>query len=515
MKRIYYNKVYVVAACLVPCLAAILLAVKLRTGERTERTEALETALKDARKKAEEAVVVRSISKQMEEIAYQQKELSDRQRRNAELQAEENYLMKLRVEEEWKRAVAAQEEAERAYRLADSQKELAEERQKQSEHAKRVADTLAYLTLGRSLGSTATTQYRAGNRETASLLAYSAWTFVKRYGGDCFTPSVYGALTLASGQPSVWQRHKGGTSGIVWKDENTFYTAGRYGEVLEWTADGNGGYDTKTLLSDPQRDFRDLSLAADGTLYALSYSGEVVAFPGDRVEIHGTGEKKCLKILLSGGRLWLLASDGRLRSADGAHCLPLDSISCVAVYGSCLLAGLKNGDLVQVGCNGQEIRTIGNYHRAAVTAIATDRTTGMTAWGYADGIILLAGSDGKRLKRLVGHRSAISGLAFSSNRLCSCSNDRTLRLWNLDGERAESVTALESGAWLLALALSPDGKTALVGDADGRLYRLSVSPDNMAAGIRKSLDRELTRQEWDYYIGKGIPYETYTDNQKH
>ena len=47
------------------------------------------------------------------------------------------------------RARAAQLEAEKAYRMADEQKNLAMERQLQAEQSKRVADTLAFLALGR------------------------------------------------------------------------------------------------------------------------------------------------------------------------------------------------------------------------------------------------------------------------------------------------------------------------------------------------------------------------------
>ena len=169
------------------------------------RLEYLEELMRDAQQREEKAVVVRRVSKQMEEIAYQQKEISDRQREQAEQQAEENYRMKLRVEEEWKKAVVARQEALEAYQLADRQKALAEERQYQAEYAKRVADTLTYLTLGRSLGSLSITQHQTGNYEIASLLAYSAWSFVGRYQGDVFLPSVFNSLSLSAGQTFLWQ----------------------------------------------------------------------------------------------------------------------------------------------------------------------------------------------------------------------------------------------------------------------------------------------------------------------
>ena len=140
----------------VPSCIACMLVIGLFYVEHSylAKIDYLECLLKEAKQREAKAVVVRHVSKQMEEIAYQQKEISDKQRKEAELQASENFRMKLRVEEEWKKAVTAQQEALAAYRLADKQKALAEERQYQAEYAKRVADTLTYLTLGRSLGYT-------------------------------------------------------------------------------------------------------------------------------------------------------------------------------------------------------------------------------------------------------------------------------------------------------------------------------------------------------------------------
>lgn len=107
------------------------------------------------------------------------------------------------------KAFTAQWEAEKAYRLADEQKNLAMERQLQAEQSKRVADTLAFLALGRSLGTLSVTQYRSGNMELASLLAYTSWQFTKHYDGDVYHPAVFNALSLSCRQDQLWFRHKG------------------------------------------------------------------------------------------------------------------------------------------------------------------------------------------------------------------------------------------------------------------------------------------------------------------
>lgn len=492
-------------------LAGVALWYMLRTVQPGRNESMLENRLEEARKRAEEAVLIRSVSKQMEEIAYQQKELSDRQRVRAERQAQENYRMKLRVEEEWKRAVAAQQEAENAYKLAESQRRLAEERRLQAEMAKREADTLAYLTLGRSLGSTALTQYRAGNTETAMLLAYSSWMFVKRYGGDTYQPPVFQSLSLVSGQPTAWQRHKAGVSSITWDRtrKNRFYTTGRYGEVLAWeiTADG---YVTETLYASPEEDFRRAYMDAGNILHVLGFMGRITAFRDNPV-VHDTGKRRCTGVWPVETTLWLLTQDGHLYNSEDAKTPCAYGVTCMAGGGTAIFAGCENGDLLRAGSTARQPERIGNLHSSSVTAVASDTEAGLVAWGYEDGTLVLTDLNGTYLKRLVGHRSAITGIVIHRGRLYSCSRDHTLRIWNLLEERTEPVTALEGNGWLLCLALSPDGRQLLAGDSNGWLYSLSISTDDMAADIRKQLPRNFTPHEWERYMGEGVPYETFMD----
>lgn len=501
------------------CFAGVLATgLVLRESDIRKSVSKLEIQLEEARKREEKAVIVRSVSKQMEEIAYQQKSISDRQRKEAEVQAEENFRMKLRVEKEWKRAVKAQEEAVKAYRLADRQKALAEERQLQAEYAKRVADTLTYLTLGRSLGSLSITQYNAGNYEVASLLAYSSWNFVKRYHGDTFLPSVFNALSLSSGQPSVWQKHRGGITSIVVPDGDNgteLYTVSKYGEIVTWKKDLSGIYQPEVLLSDSQYDFR-AACADANKLYALSYDGRVLSVSKEKsVHVFTTESKGYTGMLLWDDQPLLLSAAGNIFYMEGKKRFSnLADVTCIANNTHRLFAGCKSGDIFLIDAAGNS-KILGNYYRVAVTALCHHPERELLAVGYADGTLLIIGVNGNTIQRLVAHRAAISGICILEDKLYSCSYDRTLRLWNLTTERQEAVTVLESSSWLQAMASSFDGTVLFGGDGNGAFYQMSVSPDNMATQIRNKLSRNFTPEEWAYYMGSQIPFETYAPELTH
>lgn len=482
----------------------------------------LENLLKEAQQREEKAVVVLHVSKQMEEIAYQQKEISDKQRKEAELQAAENFRMKLRVEEEWKKAVKAQQEALAAYRFADKQKALAEARLHQAEYAKSVADTLAYLALGRSLGSLSITQYKTGNYETAVLLAYSAWNFVERYRGDTFLPAVFNALSLCAGQSFVWHNHKGGITSIIFHrggdKANHYYTVSKYGEILHWTEEGQGSYSAKVVFADPQFDFRAACLLPPDTLCALSYDGKLVKLFHEDYRMIPLAGKGYVQMIPLKERLLLLSADGQLASVGPTGKQEpfgeIPEISCVERTGSCLLVGRKNGDFIRISFSGAENVSRKNFHQSPVTALGYCPESRRFAIGYADGMLLLFDERGEKCQRLIGHHSAITRLILRGKKLYSIGYDRTLRLWNLASEeRLEAVVILESNSWLHSLELNREKETLLAGDENGNLYSLSVSPDNMAAGIKENLQRNFTREEWAYYIGSQIPYESYTSKE--
>ena len=161
----------IVIGCLGFLLLASVAAALYMRRSHGERINELETQLNVLREQAKQSAIDRRVSKQMEEIAFGQQALSEERSQEAIRQSEIAQEMTLRSEEERKKALEAQgiaelsaNEAMNAYQMVERQRQEADEQRRQAEHAKLVADTLNYISLGRTLGSQSYSIYQTGDK---------------------------------------------------------------------------------------------------------------------------------------------------------------------------------------------------------------------------------------------------------------------------------------------------------------------------------------------------------------
>lgn len=509
-------------------LIASTLAVVCATGaivfyndyeQEAQKNQELEAQLTELSKQEKQSAIMQSINSQMEEIALQERRVSDQQREAAEEQTMVAEQMRRNAEEERRNALEAEHRAVEASEVAESQRSMAERQRTAAEYAKRTADTLSYITLARQLGSEALNLYQADNRETADLLAYAAYLFTDRYHGDIYHPSVYQALEQASQSRHQWSRHKGTVTDIAFMDnrKDNFVTCSTYGELLRHHVAGKQ-LKTDTIVADSRFDFRDLYiLHGKDIIYGVSRSGHLVVCQSGKttlVEVGGIGPLLAIdpvgEQMIVIGEQGIAQLDASTQQIVGKRKLPHQAVFATRYdYAPTIF---DNQGAQYVVRSMDKIETLRVPVSGQVTAFASSKNTGLKAYGMKNGTIWLIDAKGTK-QELISHRSRISFLKINGRLLYSSSYDGTLNLWMTEKSKIEPMTILRTGNWITSFTFDSDKNNIWCGDQKGNLTEEFIAVRLMVERIKGRLKRDLTREEWNYYMGNSVPYETFTGKE--
>lgn len=526
------NYIWLIAFLALAVAAAFLLVAYSGSKSLNSR---LEEELKVLSEKEKRSVIVQSISAQMEEIAYQQKAVSDEQREEALQQTRIANQMRRQSEIERQNAIEAQrsalaseQKAIEASRQAENERLVAEARRAEAEQARAVADTLGYLALSRSLASAASLQENAGNHELSSLLAYASYIFTKRYNGDLYQPVLFEALSLTSRSSQTWPVHNGSIMKFGWvgSGDSLAYSISTYGELAMHRVE-NDKLSSKILFSNNNFDFRDIVIQEDGSAYAVSRSGELLC-----MDASGKIRLQVLEGIVHPFRVFSF-TDGQLLVVAENKTIILDlasmrAIKTISYSKPVSIAGIgEKENLLLFGEDSQMLDLfsgkspydiVGLPFKEKVFSYTWMKEAGISVFGTTDGVINLVHPSGG-LVSLVGHRSRVSRLVNllriagdrGRNILFSTSYDGTVKMWDLNKEKWEPVTVLASDSWVVSCAFDSACENIWTGDQNGNLTRTLISIPKMARRLKMSLTRDFTREEWAYYVGENVPYETFKD----
>ena len=128
-----------------------------------------------------------------------------------------------------------------------------------------------------------------------------------------------------------------------------------------------------------------------------------------------------------------------------------------------------------------------------------------TAYGMTDGTIWLIDGSGKT-RKLVGHLSKVTKIRMIGNRLYSSSYDGKLLFWMTSDMQIKPITLFQSNSWLTDFTFGSHGDYIWTGEQNGTVSEYLISLPKIAQRIRQNVKRNFTQEEWNYYVGKGIPY---------
>ena len=157
----------------------------------------------------------------------------------------------------------------------------------------------------------------------------------------------------------------------------------------------------------------------------------------------------------------------------------------------------------------QELDTSDVPFQGRVTAFASSKNTKQRAYGMSDGTIYLFNEQTGKITKLEGHLSRISKMKINGQSLYSSSYDGSLNLWNTGSEKIEPMTLVSTNSWIMDFTFDSSKQYAWIGDQNGYLSEVLLSVPMMVERISNKLTRNFTTEEWNYYIGKNVPYEAF------
>jgi WD40 repeat protein len=314
-----------------------------------------------------------------------------------------------------------------------------------------------------------------------------------------------------------WTEHTGAVMNLEYMpgDDNRLVSVSNYGEILLNQRQGDRLL-TKVLLKNSDYDFRDVIISKTGRIYAVSRTGHLAIIQEDLKTVKIIDLDKIEHPM----RLHDISDNNLLiigENSMGLFDMKRNIIRGTRALGFHVIKGSRKSGLPLLFDNQGKMHLVSGLDNmktedvpvtGTVTAHCESKNTGIEAYGMSDGTIWLIQKDGKKQK-LLGHRSRISKMKLNGRRLFSSSYDGKVNLWITDKEKIEPMTLIETKNWIMHFNFDSTKTTFWMGDAKGGLTAVNISVPIMVNSVKQKLTRNLTADEWNYFIGQSVPYESF------
>jgi WD40 repeat protein len=327
------------------------------------------------------------------------------------------------------------------------------------------------------------------------------------------------------------------TSVVFGDDPNYYYSSSTDGKLLKWNLNEPKGIPEVVYQSD--KIIQSIEMSNDGkVLMAIFYQKGLALIPTNQniQEDIGVledpqpvqtatfipGERKYLSVTKA-GKLMLKGFDSKTENV-GKTALKVNQLKVDEQDGT-IYAGTEQG-VLEAWEKPYEVKEspiediMKNWRQQsyfgyemgsfAINCMDISPDGNTLAIGRDRGDIILWSIPNKSLIRIIsGHQSTVTDIQYSPNGelLLTTSRDGTARIWYMDDSRKLPIILDDHDDWVFTGSFDPNGTKVITGGGDEYIRTWPVDPAYFAFRICTMVNRSLTREEWDEFVGKDISYQ--------
>jgi WD40 repeat protein len=449
--------------------------------------------------------------------------------RSEQIRAEENAARALAQE---KIAVTQSDSAMRARARAVESARIAEVRRVE-------ASRLRLLSIGKSM-SIKSLQVQ-GQQELQTLLAYQAYLFNTRNGGQENDADIYAGLYNVAKQYGninykIFKGHNKEIRSIAFvPGKNEFYTSGSDGQVLKWNTDSKEQTYQVIYSGTGIMDIIEVLAVSPDESWLACGSGtssiRMIPIKGNGTQYVLTGHKGMIKSLIfsfDGKYLYSASLDGKVLKWDIAARTSTDvttgAIKIISIDLSSkgnLLAGISSDGRVLVwnpDSKADNFRLETTGKNIKVVRFKPDED--ILAIGDVEGNVELWDINTHEIiSKVKAHTAAVTDIRFNPayNQIATASRDKGLKIYNIADLTIPPISLSDNEGFVVVMQFNPDGKLIVSGMYEGAINLVGRPShvDNLVSDICTLVSRDMNQEEWNTYVARDIPLEPTCSTQNY
>lgn len=507
--------------------SVILLIFAYNQSSLAERQRKIaEERTKDAKENELKARENEIIAKKQQAAANKSSLVANRERRFADFNANQAKLSSEAAEKATREALAKAEQAREAQKKEAIARQEVQEKADELLISNANVEGFRYRTLAQAI---AVKSLQTEDNELQSCLAILGYQFNEENQGydsnnDIYNGLFYAIKSLDNDYFNAFKSQSTDVRSLKFVQNKYLYTTGTSGRINKWEVNNMSSNRSYVIFDQPnvfiQKIFVDeanqlLVALTDGPdFYTISVGARVRSIKKYTIPNSFAFD---VEFISNTTDFLISSSDSIIYKFQNNSLEPLLKVKSRVydmefINDHILATGNTKGELQLWDCNNQKmLSTLNSSTERIIHSLAF--TPGMLATGDNSGQvtlyplnedltskeqIVLRGSDGE----------IMTDLTFNpkSKQIIAASTKGTIRLWNLTDVDEFPMIINEPNSWVNTIALL-DESHIFAGCKD-QVFRLyPIKSELLAQTLKNMMKRDITKEEWDRYIGNGIEYQ--------